>query len=244
MKAPVVSLLYLDRYHLGDPLFLQALGQSIARTVDTSLRPIIIHGQGDEAQKRLEGQGIFIEAERDVYTGKTEVERHIIETAHRELNRRLVSLLTESIVPAVGFMGADRNLVRVMDEQVRMGGGLTWLRDILDRRVVPVIGTTARDDTGEVHAVDPVALLRAFADDVKSAIEIVMFTTNNLGGIMRGRDPIDRISVNKALEGDVIADRYAAETLVLSGHPVLLTNTVRYPGPSGPRGTWLAAMDS
>lgn len=238
MDAPTISLLYLDRYHLGDPLFLQALGQAVARSSSAGLRPILVHGQGDEAQTKLEGQGIFIEPVRDVYHGKSDVENYIIEMAHRELNRRLVGILTEAAVPAVGFMGSDRGLIRADSRRVRIGT-MKWLNDILARNVVPVIGTETRQEEGRSRGVDPVQVVSAFADVVKSPFEIVMFTTNNLGGIMKGRDPVGRIDVRDAIEEAVIADTEGAEMLVLAGYPVLLTNTVRYPGHSQARGTWL-----
>lgn len=243
MTSPNISILYLDRYHLGDSLFLQALGRAVARGSGAGLRPLLVHGQGEHVQRKLEGEGIFIEAERDVFQGKTGVEQHIIETAHRDLNRRLVGLLTEAIVPAVGFMGSDRDLLRTDGQRVTTGS-MEWLDDVLERRVVPVIGATAREDGGGATAIDPVEAITAFANHVGVSVEVVMFTTNNLGGIMRGSEPIAEISINEAVNLDAVPDPKGAEMLVFAGASVLLTNTVRFPQQDSIRGTKLVSGSS
>lgn len=238
MDHPIVSILYLDRFHLGDPLFLQALGRAVARSTTQGFRPLLVHGQGEYVQRRLEGEGLFLSAHRDVFTGETEVQRRLIGTIHRDLNRWLVGILTEAAVPAVGFLGSDRRMLTLEKGEVGVGR-VNWLEDVVERGVVPVIGAAAKTESGEASAVDPVKVIRALAQHFGEKVEVVTFTTNNLGGVMRGRDSIPQMSLEDVHQQDVLPDPEGVEILVLAGARVLLTNTVRYPGGSDARGTWV-----
>lgn len=239
MDGAVVSLLYLDRFHLGDPLFLQALGRALARRDPKQLRPIIVHGQGEYVQRRLESEGLFLEMHRDVHVATTTEEARLIQTALRDLNRWLVGLLTEAVVPAVGFMGSDRGLLLQDDDRITVGR-ISWVERLLEEAVVPVIAATAAGPEGAVDPVDSPRLVQALNAHFGEKSEVVMFTTNNLGGIMSGRDPVSRLALQEVVSRGVLADPEAAETLVFSGARLLVTNTVRYPLTSGVRGTWVA----
>lgn len=238
MQAPIVSLLYLDRFHLGDPLFLQALGRALARRGDMNLRPILVHGQGEFVQRRLESEGIFLRMHRGVYAATTAEEERLIDTSTRDLNRWLTGLLTEAVVPAVGFMGADRDLLRREGEAIRVGR-VEWVAQLLGQEVVPVIASTARGDDGSTVAVDPVEALAALLGYFGEAAEVVSFTTNNLGGVMQGRDPIVALPLEDVIGRNVLADPEGVEVLVNAGARLLITNTVRYATGTAVRGTWV-----
>lgn len=237
MADPKVSILYLGHYHLGDALFLQALSHAIARALRACIRPVLVHGPGEFVERRLQGEGIFLERENGMLKPTTPDEEEIIRNGLRELNRRLGRMLTDAVVPAVSVFGADRALFRMENGELRLGR-TNWLETIVDQATVPVIAAAAARGPHEIEMAHPADLVGLLTGLFNNA-EIAAFTTNNLAGILEGSEPVDQIAVGTAIEAGVIDDDSVIEALVLQGHRVLLTNAVRYPRRGSPRGSWL-----
>ena len=137
-------LLFVDDYHLGDVLFLQALARSIARRPEGS--PImLIHGTGEPAERALEARGFFPERDRGLFKLEHDEEYVVVERAVRVTTRRLAGLLTDALVHAVALSGSDRGLLVIDDRGEVSVGNTTSLRALLDQQVVPVMNTLALD---------------------------------------------------------------------------------------------------
>jgi hypothetical protein len=163
---PVTRVLYLDRYHLGDPLFLNGL----ARTLATSQTPtILVHGAAEDGERALEARGRSPRWDGDVLAVADAEETALIERAARDLNRRIAHALNEAGVAAVRMDGGSRGLLARDPEGGVRAGATAWLAELLRQGVVPVVaalvpeGEAAREASGGAVAG---ALARAFADGV------------------------------------------------------------------------------
>jgi acetylglutamate kinase len=162
----VTRVLYLDRYHLGDPLFLNGLARALA----TALAPtILVHGAAEDGERALEARGRFPRWEGDVLEVADAEEAAIVERTARDLNRRIAHALNEAGVAAVRADGASRGLLAMDPEGEVRAGATAWLADLLRQGIVPVVaalvpeGETVREVSG--GAVTG-ALAQALADGV------------------------------------------------------------------------------
>ena len=101
MSAFKLRLIYLDRYHLGDPLFLRALAHRLGRAEAAGLGALLVHGSGDEAEQVLEAEGAAVVRRDGVLAGLSPEHALLVERAVRQTNKRVVSTLTEFGVAAV-----------------------------------------------------------------------------------------------------------------------------------------------
>ncbi len=131
----MTSVLYLDRYHLGDPLFLNGL----ARDVLAFPEPLVlVHGAGEEAERALEAQGRVPEWRDGVLVVESDADRALVERAARDLNRRIVHTLNDAGVSAVRLDAGSRGLFRVGEAGLEVNK-TDWLRALVAQGVVPVI---------------------------------------------------------------------------------------------------------
>lgn len=229
-------ILFLDAYHAGDVLFLQSLSRAMARRA-WSPAPIVVHGSGEHAERLLESHGIFRSRSGGVLQIESAREHALVERALRSLNRKIVAILTDAVVASVGVIGAQRNVFAVDGEELRAPGA-SRVQEIAAQGVVPVVAANARHEgteaTGEpalTQAVD--ALARALQR--ARQVEIVLFTTTNLPGVMHGGSPKAEAEIEE-LRG-CVADPEALAALVESGRRVLVTNSNRLSDPEGPVGS-------
>ncbi|RMH60596.1 MAG: acetylglutamate kinase, partial [Bacteroidetes bacterium] len=138
-------VLYLDAYHLGDPLFLQGLARWVAQAGPQRPPLWLVHGSGERAERLLEAQGLFPERSGGVWAVTRPEERALVERALRETNRTIVATLTDAVVPAVGIHGVDRNLMRRQADGTVVIGRIGWVRELARQRVVPVLSTLVTD---------------------------------------------------------------------------------------------------
>ena len=235
-------VLYLDRYHLGDVLFLQSLTRAMGGARAAGLEALVVHGSGEEAERLLEGEGYFVAREGGVLQVTSAVEAALVDRAVRQLNRRLVSLFTDAVVATVGVVGTDRGLLRAQSD-----GGVAlhrpeWLLKLVRQGVVPVVGAVARaaDGTGagEVDAASvALAAAQALGAGTGEEVGVACFTQTNLPGVMDGRSPRARIRVSELPDEGLVPEPEAVRRFVAAGVPVLLTNTARLVDRGGPTGT-------
>jgi hypothetical protein len=167
----LVLLVYLDPYHLGDPLFLQRFGPAV-KGHEGPL--VLVHGSGEAAERALEAQGRTVERVDGVLRVE-EADRPLVERAARDLNRRIVDALG---VSAVRVVGSDRGLLRRTPGGGVAVGRADWLRALLRQRVVPVVATLAVGEGGGAVEAPPgvalVALARALGDEEEASVLVVL----------------------------------------------------------------------
>lgn len=185
----MVHVLYLDRYHLGDPLFLNGL----ARDVLAFPAPLVlVHGGGEAAERALEAQG-FVPAWRSgVLAAESEAERALVERAARDLNRRIAHALNEAGVPSVRLDASSRGLFEAGE------GGLetknvAWLVTLVSQGAVPVmaaLGGGGSHGAREVNGGEVAGRLAAAFASAGREARVVMLVKSGLNG-PESSDPSD-----------------------------------------------------
>lgn len=230
-------LVYVDAYHLGDPLFLA----SFARDVQAHIGPMILmHGIGEEAERALEAHGLLSDEDRN---GR--VAQQLIERAMRELNRRIVHEMNEAGVPAVGVIGADRGLIRGADGGEVRVGRIDWLVDLVALGGIPVIGGLARE--AEIDCVEAdlaeivIALEAAFRRAADLDPAIVAFTNDGKAGLFQGVMQIPSVVPNQMTSFPSIPDSEKLREVAASVR-VRLTTPRALRGRGLPNGTDLGVV--
>lgn len=240
MEQPAAYVIYLDDYHAGDVHFLQSLARGLARRAQRPA-PAIVHGSGEHAERLLEANGIFRRREHGVLQIESREEHTLVERATRQLNQKLVAILSDAVVSSVGVFGTQRRALVVRGSTVEATSA-PWMMQIMEQGIVPVLAAYGRDEqagtVGEVPIADAVV---ALAQAIERHVEVVVFTVTNLPGIMAEGHPVPSVEhghpgIEKAVSKDVDLDR-----LRDVGLTILLTNTTRFADSSGPVGTRVAA---
>lgn len=208
-------ILYLDRYHLGDPLFVKGLAKQM--TQGASRDCLLVHGSGEKVERTLEAEGIFPERSRGVLQVDDAAQKRLVERAVREVNQELVGSLTDEVVSTVGIQGVDRNLLRLSSSDASGDdssgarpeievGRTGWVEALVKQQVVPVVSALARDADDEVHEVwaADVAVALARAMDEAFDAEVVFFTKSGQSGLQTATGTKDEASEEAAR--DVLAE--------------------------------------
>ncbi|ARA92950.1 hypothetical protein AWN76_007100 [Rhodothermaceae bacterium RA] len=232
-------VLYLDAYHLGDPLFLQGLARWVAQAGPQRPSLWLVHGSGERAERLLEAQGLFPERSGGVWAVTRPEERALVERALRETNRTIVATLTDAVVPAVGIHGIDRNLMRRQADGTVVVGRIGWVRDLARQRVVPVLSTLVTDAaSGQPGEAAAGAVLRALAEAMRpEAMTAVALLKADTPGIRQEGKTLAEVPAEALAGGDWLPDPAPVEALAAAGVPVLLTNRRGLLAPDGPLGT-------
>ncbi len=237
-------LVYLDRHHLGDSLFLKSLAQHFAEGTSGDPPCVLVHGSGEKVERTLEAQGYFPERNDGVLEVETDEQRHLVERAVRETNQEIVAALTDEVVSTVGIQGVDRNLLERDQDGAIRATNVGWITALVKQRVLPVVSALVEEDDAtvrEIGAIEAiVALSRAFEasfDPVACAL-----TTTNQPGLMDATGVQGHASI-EAVSGEEVPDRAAVRRLCDAGIPVLLTNLQGLMGGDEPEGTTLRASE-
>ena len=175
-------LVYLDPFHLGDPLFLSRFARNV-RAYDGPV--VLLHGSGEEGERVLEMQGLVPERRGGVLMVQSAEELALVERAVRDLNRRIVHALNEEGVAAVRVMGNDRRLLRLQDGQLETGS-VGWVAKLAHQHAVPVVAAWAAGEKGSQEA-DPVAAVSSLAQALAAEREAVAVWLLQ-GGFRPGED--------------------------------------------------------
>lgn len=196
-------ILYMDRYHGGDMLFLQAFVRAMASR--TSVTPVMVfHGAGASVERLFEQEGHFVERVGGVMAPTDQQERVLLERGMRETARKLSALLTDAVIPAVPLMGCDRGMLTTSASGDVHLGNVAWLSGLLEKQVIPVIaGLTIREGTS---AVEEVSVARAMAQLVGalSLRGVALFAKG-------GRIPENEAGSRRILWDQFVADGLATE---------------------------------
>ncbi len=228
----MLYLVHLDAVHLDDLLFTQSLGRLM---MGTSHRLILVHGDGGQAERVLESAGLF----PDPGAEPSAQERALVDQAVRQASRKIVGLLTDSQVPAVGVHGGDRGLLRSQGDDVR-AGSVGWLADLANQRAVPVVSTLMG---GTVGAAPDAQVLAALATGLRTAghdVEAIVFQRVDARVPLPGDDgrAIPQADASRVPEiAPELPDLGAVRALIDAQTPVRVTTPPAFLGPSGPGGT-------
>lgn len=235
-------LIYLDRYHQGDPLFIKDLAQALAKAspLPTCL---LLHGSGEKVERTLESQGYFPERENGVLQVEEPDQIRLVERATREANQEIVGTLTDEVVSSVGVQGADRSLLRLQDDGTVATGRVGWVQDLLKMHVVPVISALAHDsEAGFVREVSTAEAAIALGHSLEDfAVIVVFFTQTGTPGLKDEEGMQATASLEALQQEDVLPEPEVARRVVEAGLAVLLTNVSGLFGEEEPRGTRLRA---
>lgn len=230
-------LVYLDRHHLGDSLFLKSLAQHFAEGTSGEPACVLLHGSGEKVERTLEAQGYFPERSEGVLNVESPEQRRLVERAVRETNQEIVAALTDEVVSTVGIQGVDRNLLERDEEGAVRASNVGWITALIKQRVLPVISALVEDveATREVSASEAiVALAQAFEESFDPVV--CAFTKTDQAGLMdasgtQAHAPIDSVS------SDEVPNPRALRRLNEAGLSVLVTNLQGLLGGEEPTGT-------
>jgi acetylglutamate kinase len=236
-------LIYLDRHHLGDSLFLKSLAQHFAEGASGEPPCLLVHGSGEKVERTLESQGYFPDRTDGVLQVEGDEQRQLVERAVRETNQEIVAALTDEVVSTVGVQGVDRNLLRRGPDGSVRAHNVGWVTALIKQRVLPVVSALVDGEEDgrpeEVWAVEALlALAEAFRDDFDPVA--CALTTTDQPGLMDATGEQNAVAMD-AVADEEVPDRAAVRRLHDAHLPVLLTNLQGLLGGDEPTGTRLEA---
>ena len=233
-------IVYLDRHHLGDELFLKSLAQHFAQAESGEPACLLVHGSGEKVERTLEAQGYFPERTDGVLDLESEEQRRLVERAVRETNQEIVAALTDEVVSTVGIQGVDRNLLGLDAQGQVTAANVGWLAALIKQRVVPVVSALVDGTEGprEVWAADvAVALSQALSASFDPVV--CALTSGDQPGLVDAGERREEVSI-EALPDDAVPDVDAVRRLFAGESPVLVTNLQGLLGGASVTGTVLA----
>lgn len=233
----MLYLLYLDRYHMGEEIFLKNLARTLAGKHGTAPPAMIVHGSGEAAERVLEGEGLFPERRGGVLQVTSPREVELVDRAVRQFNKKLVDLLTDEIVPAVGIQGINRNVLRLTEDGTLVIGNVGWIEQLIEQKTVPVISAVAYDVEGQIREVNAAKAATGISQSLPSLdVTVVFFTKNNRPGIAADDGIQEEVTVSQ-LPAEVLPEPDAVREVARSGLPVLVTDVRGLVEEEGPVGT-------
>lgn len=234
-------LIYLDRHHLGDDLFLKSLAQHLSDAGTEAPPCLLVHGSGEKVERTLEARGHFPERTDGVLHVETEDQRQLVERAVREVNQEIVATLTDEVVSTVGIQGVDRGLFQMSspDEPLRAENA-GWVSALLKQHVVPVVSALVKaSETGAVREVGTEDAVRALAQALTDSFEPVacVLTTADAAGLPDATGEVQAEADVDALDDGPVPEPAAARRLVEGGVPVLVTSLQGLFSGTAPTGT-------
>ena len=235
-------LVYLDRHHLGDSLFLKSLAQHFAEGTSGDPPCLLVHGSGEKVERTLEAQGYFPERSNGVLEIDGEEQRQLVERAVRETNQEIVAALTDEVVSTVGVQGVDRGLLGRDEDGTVRAQNAGWLSALLKQRVLPVVSALVGEEGSRPEEVGAVEALVALARALEASFDPVAcaLTTTDHPGLMDAAGVKEEATVQEITE-DEVPDPAAVRRLHEAGLPVMLTNLQGLLGGESPSGTRLRA---
>jgi isopentenyl phosphate kinase len=228
----MLYLVHLDAVHLDDLLFTQSLGRLM---MGTSHRLILVHGDGGQSERLLESAGIF----PDPNAEPSDQERALVDQAVRQTARKIVGLLTDAQVPAVGIHGGDRGLLRVDGGDVQ-AGSVGWLGDLANQRAIPVVSTLMGGPIGVASDADVLAALATGLRAAGHPVEAVVFQRVDGRVLLPDSEGRPQPKAEASHVSEITAelpDPDAVRALLNVQTAVRVTTPPAFLGPSGPGGT-------
>lgn len=224
------AIVYLDRYHQEDPLFLRSLSWALKSEQAQAPPFVLVHGSGEYTERQLEAEGLMATRSGGTLEVSTTAERTLVERTIREFNQKTVAVLTDQQIPAVGVQGTDRNLFRITEQQTIEVGKLQWIQDLARRRVVPVISALALNHEGVTVEVDPARIITALQKEagVQCAAAAVFFSKADHAQLKQSGKVWDVVSSQLLTEHPANPEPETLATVLSERVPVYLTNPMGF----------------
>nr|BCX00190.1 MAG: hypothetical protein KatS3mg041_0236 [Bacteroidota bacterium] len=181
-----VRMLVLGPHQAGDRMLLVALARWLCAHPDPV---VLVHGTSTQSEELFVREGLALECTGSLYRVGTPEAHEALVRSVREWNRRLVALLTENGLPAVGLQGTDRGLLR-RDEAVRVADP-EWFWKLLDLPIRPVLSALVWHGE-QVYLEHPVEVALAIAETHPRAEVVVLDWPPQEKA--QSPDPMERIS--------------------------------------------------
>ena len=215
-------VLYLDRYHLGDPLFLTGFARDVQHLGGSCL---LVHGAGEAAERALEAQGRFPTFEGGVLAVESAEDLRVVARAARELNRQIVHTLNDAGVASVGLEASGRGLLERADGGIR-AKKVTWLRDLVAQGAVPVVMALLPGPGGEAEEVSGGAVAGALAlalAESGTPAAAAFLTKNGQNGLHSADQRVEEAAMEAVAEG-VMPEPEALRDAHGTGADVIITS--------------------
>lgn len=244
-RMQTLYLVYLDRHHLGDSLFLKSLAQHFAEGTSGEPPCLLVHGSGEKVERTLEAQGYFPERSDGVLEVEGEEQRQLVERAVRETNQEIVAALTDEVVSTVGIQGVDRSLLGRAPDGTVHARNTGWITALLKQRVLPVVSALVDPEEGRPEEVGAIEALIALARALEADFDPVAcaLTTTDRPGLMDATGEKEEVEIDAVSDEDVPFPA-AVRRLHEAGLPVLITNLQGLLGTDDPTGTRLRPATS
>ncbi len=220
-------VVYLDRHHLGDDLFLKSLAQHFADAGTQGPPCILVHGSGEKVERTLEAQGYFPDRTGGVLDVETDEQRRLVERAVREVNQDIVAALTDEVVPTVGIQGVDRGLFHQDADGALKAANVGWVSALLKQHVVPVVSALVEvSEAGVVREVPAVEAVRALAQALEASFDpvVCVLSTGDVPGVFGDEEEREETVQAGAVTEDDVPDPAVIRRLTEASLPVLVTN--------------------
>lgn len=223
MSMQTLHIVYLDRHHLGDELFLKSLAQHFAEGASGEPPCVLVHGSGEKVERTLEADGYFPERTDGVLEVETEDQRRLVERAVRETNQEIVAALTDEVVSTVGIQGVDRNLLGRTEDGTVHAANVGWLAALIKQRVVPVVSALVEEEGGteEVWAADVVV---ALAEALSASFDPVACVLTTSDGAVGSDDEAQNEGVSIERLSEDVPDPAAVRRIHGADVPIMVTN--------------------
>ncbi|HMB92553.1 MAG TPA: hypothetical protein VKP65_16990 [Rhodothermales bacterium] len=233
-----IHLIYLDAYHLDDPLYVPSLARMMGRLRRAVPLCLFLHGSGERAERLLEAEGRFPKKENGRVQARTPQEAALVEKALRQVNRQIVSTLTEEIIHAVGFQGTDRGLLLMDEGRDVKTGRMGWLVELIQKGAVPVLSALVHHpETAAPYEADLTQVMLAVAHALSQEdVRVVFFSRRDQPGVMVDDVVLDEVAL-EAVPAGHLPDPIAVQAVVEAGFAAFLTSASGLFGAEIPQGT-------
>lgn len=196
----------LDYEHLDNGMFLSSFAKSLSQQEE--VRPVIVHGDSDYT-------------ERIIQTGVMREEAKV--RSIKDLNHRLIALLADEGISAIGINGYQREFITIEDDELNIDGDYF---DSLPQQPVLLISTLVYNkETGRPKAV-PLPDLCAFLRETLQIDELFIFSSSDTDEIMADNDFPTEAS-KEELDKKFLEEKIPGEFKHFD-HPVRLTTAQHF----------------
>jgi hypothetical protein len=138
----MIFVVAVDRRTMEDLMAWEALARALSARPAGSGGLVLVYAPGEHAERMLEGEGHAIRGSGGLLRAVDRASAAALARAARSENRRITATLSDAGIPAVGFLGGDRGLLRAAAVPA-------WLAGAIRAGSVPVVASV---DAGEEAA--------------------------------------------------------------------------------------------
>lgn len=173
----MLHILYLDDYHLGDPMFLGRLARGLAAA---ELELAIVHSSMEAVERGVESLGIFPSRNAAGMLDLTDAEAiAVAERVCRDQNRGIAHELNEAGVAAARMEASSRGLLVGDDEGGLRVGNTDWFTTLAGSGVIPVIAPLA-ESGGQTGMLDAARLIQLLAEALPDSVALFLTRKSSL----------------------------------------------------------------